>query len=206
LFVVFMIGLYFWYFNQGISTDINRWGITGSFFGGIIGTLLAFITTILLIYSNAKQHSDLKYERDLKAFFELFKYRKSIINESLNLRIDSTYDKIIEFSENDPLELKQWQEIVNNSILELKKNYFEKIHDIINIDLYLITLLNKLEEDNFLKSFFLSQLTEKEKFNLVFYFLYLESDTEKSKTIENYFNCLGIKRNSFGMYNNKPKE
>lgn len=65
--VVVVVGFYFSYFHNDISTQHATWGDFGGFFGGTLSPLLAFLALIALLFTLWVQSRELIATRDLLA-------------------------------------------------------------------------------------------------------------------------------------------
>lgn len=181
---------YFSVFGGPYSDNINDWGFSGSFFGGIIGTLLTFVTTLLLIYSSYQQHKEIEFEKVQGTFFKLFNYRQ----DKLTSIIETT--QIIEWFDLATRYLDQQSKIeytgerkinhINNTYKNFNDNFYPQLRSIINSNLILIKLLEGTKNKNSLAELLKGDFSSSEIKVMIYL---LEKDyfsEEEEKILKNY--------------------
>ena len=95
--------IYLIYFHDGISADQNDWSSFGSFYGGIVSSILSFISIVLLVYTisiqKKKDYSDniTALEKDTED--RVFKYieKTNVVFDNLKKFID---ENVIDYNGN----------------------------------------------------------------------------------------------------------
>lgn len=142
LFLIVM-GIYFWNFNNGFSTDKSEWGAFGDFVGGTLNPLFAFLSLFAILYTIKIQTQELEYTREeLSATKnELEKSRIAQEEQSNSLKkqnasieqqtFENTFFKLLEFLEtrrndfkND--EYNSSKAVIGQSYHLFKHRYFYK--------------------------------------------------------------------------------
>ena len=98
--VIIGVPLLFYYkvgIDLPLSTEANDWAIFGSYFGGVGGALLSFLSVLLLILYTIKQQSDQSRKRDLLQYIS---EADNEINNWLNKKLATyTGNKSVEFGD-----------------------------------------------------------------------------------------------------------
>lgn len=140
-----LVVLFYIYFfrNQGISSNSNIWGSFGEYVGGIVGTILIFVTVILLYKSLTTQMleffklSKLQTEQNFDSMlFNLLEAHNYVLDNIQGKRIIHNRDKTIytgklyvEFFVMDLARLYKKDNDINDIIhyLKLKKSIFQNL-------------------------------------------------------------------------------
>lgn len=93
---IIVIGIsifYGYHFRGGISTEHNAWAEFGAFFGGVTGSVLAFMALLVLLRTLDVNKNELRETRKLleqqnfdSIFFHLLKLQNTIL-ENIELKI-----------------------------------------------------------------------------------------------------------------------
>lgn len=81
LLIFFILGLYFYKFHDSLSDTHNDWAIFGSFFGGVIGPIVTFISIIILILTIYIQNKDSSFKHQQDTFFKLLEFFMLALSE-----------------------------------------------------------------------------------------------------------------------------
>lgn len=81
-FLVFLISIiaYFNTFNGALSTEHNIWALFGDYFGGFVGTILSFISILLILITIINQNETNKKLYNESTFFNMINIRERKIN------------------------------------------------------------------------------------------------------------------------------
>ncbi|MFI5219862.1 MAG: hypothetical protein ACHQNT_10270 [Bacteroidia bacterium] len=75
------IGCYIYQFHQfNFSDTTNSWGNFGSYIGGVLGTLLSFVSILLILYSIREQKESSYKQQFESSFFNLVELHKNTIH------------------------------------------------------------------------------------------------------------------------------
>lgn len=127
------VGIYFWNFNNGFSTDKSEWGAFGDFLGGTLNPLFAFLSLFAILYTIKIQTQELEYTREeLQATKEeLAKSRIAQEEQSNSFKkqnasieqqtFENTFFKLLEFLETRRNDFKYDEYNSSSSVIE--QNY-----------------------------------------------------------------------------------
>jgi len=203
-FIGYIIHIYLSTFPHQYSTDINTWGQTGSFFGGIVGSLLAFITAILLIYSLVIQKRELFHEKRLQRTNSTYDIcfrlldRKDLILTSDNF-LNMVLPDIKSFisNANKIINSKPSSKNAKDTFINEFYERFDSLKSIVevkmllSINLQVAKLINSSEINpemkRFLKNYLLESLTSYEETLMEFFILDKNLTKNEISVINDFF-------------------
>lgn len=97
LIIIVVLGLYFYKFNNGLSSNASDWSAFGSYIGGALGSALTLITLIIVIQTYVLQSKELTLTREVHAgtqnilsnqrfentFFNILSEKNALLNSSV---------------------------------------------------------------------------------------------------------------------------
>lgn len=110
--------LYLAVFRYGLSSDSNDWGAFGSYFGGIVGSMVAFSALIALMKGITLQQSEFKYLREAQA--------EQRFNDGAAIVFRDALEKIESLSRNTLLEAAKVSDPNNDRFKDTNTSWDDK--------------------------------------------------------------------------------
>ncbi|MGR3809597.1 hypothetical protein [Jiulongibacter sp. NS-SX5] len=126
--------------SYGTSNDLSATGQLGDFFGGIVGSILTFISILILIKANINQREDFKLQLDLITIdkkLNLLKTESDLVEKELNKLQKNTTDRLI-----NVLNQYNYSTPERNIHLELSEDVKEEIDYLLNVTKALIKMMS----------------------------------------------------------------
>lgn len=121
--ILLPVTIYFISFHSGLSADHTRWSEFGSFIGGSVGSLLSFLTIIIILWNSHLQRAQFNIERE-NLSLQILNIKKTENIKTLILlsaQIDRTLDESIGNYESIKLFLRQNLDY----IIKYSRSYFD---------------------------------------------------------------------------------
>ncbi len=131
IFLIIVLGTYFYSFHNVLSTDKSEWGTFGDFVGGTLNPIFAFLSLFAIIYTIRIQTEELEYSREeLKATKEeLEKSRIAQQEQSESFKIQNESIKLQAFENTFFQLVNALIDTKNNISVNIKKGAFFRNND-----------------------------------------------------------------------------
>lgn len=127
IFCALLVLFYYSHFNEfGISEKTGDWGVFGDYIGGVVGSVFALISAVLIYFTFKEQRKNYEHEKFENKFYELLKLHKENMSE-IGLEDESGRKFFV-------LLIREYREILKIVRKEAK------IHNITNENLKIIEL------------------------------------------------------------------